>query len=119
MSNRDTIRSPKTSLRIQTLRDAISHIDHLRSNALFAFPPDAFAIPVQLTQKDLRALHAVLYAASAHRRMMEIQGGHQSKSPNSKPNPWADAARARKREAKAEALRAADASTKEIPDAKI
>jgi hypothetical protein len=45
------------------LRKAILRLDKLRQQALFAFPPEAMAIPVQCTSEDLVALGTVLQAA--------------------------------------------------------
>ena len=50
--------------RVVALHQAIDQLDHLHRQAMFACPPDAFSIPVRLTQADLRALAHILAAAT-------------------------------------------------------
>ena len=53
-----------------TLKNAIIRVDKIRANAAFAFPPGAFAIAVQFTPDDLKALATVVHAASRRLRDM-------------------------------------------------
>jgi len=66
---------PHCPERVVALHQAIDQIDRLQRNATFACPPDAFAIPVRVTQADLRALTAVLAAATSHldERLIALQ----------------------------------------------
>lgn len=52
------------------LKNAIIRVDKLRANAAFAFPPGAYAIAVQFTPDDLKALATVVHAASHRLRDM-------------------------------------------------
>jgi hypothetical protein len=52
------------------LKAAIVRLDHLHAHATFAYPPGAYAIAVQFTLEDLKALSRVIHAAAYRLREM-------------------------------------------------